>query len=190
MRPDNNQNFVAKKDSREQTATSPIFKQDLPGTAQDELKAKDSGDIKISPDNDKNKPRIVKANFSEKENNQRQTKIQKLNSVKNPYVKPDTKVELTAGSENLSGEESYVKTIATLEKTVDSHKDEILKPSARFSFERDLAVTDDAIKKMRAEVKKNPKNEAAKNVLRASYQNKIDLLNSVAEKSDLMASLK
>jgi hypothetical protein len=43
---------------------------------------------------------------------------------------------------------------------------------------------------MRVVVKKNPKNEAAKDVLRASYENKIDLLNSVAEKTELMASLK
>ena len=48
--------------------------------------------------------------------------------------------------------------------------------AARFAFERDLAMTDDAIKKMKKEVKRNPNDEAAKQVLRASYQNKIDLL--------------
>jgi hypothetical protein len=52
-----------------------------------------------------------------------------------------------------------------------------------------MAVVDDAIKKMQREVRRNPKNEAAREVLRSSYQNKIDLLNSVAEKSELMATL-
>jgi hypothetical protein len=93
-------------------------------------------------------------------------------------------------SKNVPGEETYIRTIATLEKTVENRKDEVLKPSARFVFERDLAVSDDAIKKMKAEVRKNPKDEAAKQILRASYQNKIDLLNSVADKQELMASLR
>ncbi|HEX8289578.1 MAG TPA: zf-HC2 domain-containing protein [Pyrinomonadaceae bacterium] len=90
----------------------------------------------------------------------------------------------------LPGEESYVKTIANLSETVESQKDTVLRPSARISFERDLAVVSDAIQKMKKEVRKNPKNESAKQVLYASYQNKIDLLNSVAERNELMASLK
>ncbi len=91
--------------------------------------------------------------------------------------------------ETLAAEESYVKTISTLEKTVNSRKDEVFKPSARFAFEKDMAVTDDTIKKLKEEVRINPKNEAAQILLRNSYQNKINLLNSVAEKTDLMASL-
>ena len=90
----------------------------------------------------------------------------------------------------LPGEESYVSTIASLEKTLGTSKDDVLRPSARVTFERNLAVVDDAIVKMKAEVRKNPGNEAAKQVLFASYQNKIDLLNSVAEKSELMATLR
>lgn len=92
--------------------------------------------------------------------------------------------------ENIRGEESYLKTIATLTETVNERKDQTLTASSRFAFERDLAVTNDAIKQMKREVQKNPKNEAAKQILRASYQNKIDLLNSVANKTELMASLK
>jgi len=92
--------------------------------------------------------------------------------------------------ETLTGEESYIKTIATLTESVKNRKDEVLKPSARFAFERDIAVADNAIKTMKKEVKQNPKNDAAKQILRASYQNKIDLLNSVADKTELMASVK
>lgn len=89
----------------------------------------------------------------------------------------------------LSGEETYLKTIATLKKTVDGSKDMVLSPSARVAYEKDMAMVNDAISKMKAEVRKNPKNEVAKEVLRTSYQNKIDLLNSVAERSETLASL-
>lgn len=90
----------------------------------------------------------------------------------------------------LDGEESYVTTISRLEKTVDESKDEVLNPSARFSYEKDMAVVDDTIKKMREKVKKNPKNEDAKQILFSSYQNKIELLNSVNQRGELMASLR
>lgn len=93
-------------------------------------------------------------------------------------------------NETMPGEESYVKTIATLTDSVDSRKDNTLRPSERVAFEKDLAVVNDAIMKMQREVKKNPKNEAARQVLRSSYQNKIDLLNSVTERTELMATLR
>ncbi len=90
----------------------------------------------------------------------------------------------------LPGEESYVKTIASLAKTVDLQKDSVMRPSERIAYERDMAVVNDAISKMRNEVKLNPKNDSAKQVLYSSYQNKIDLLNSVSQKEELVASLK
>ena len=90
----------------------------------------------------------------------------------------------------VAGEANYVKTIDTLAKAVDGQKDTVLRPSERVSFERDMAVVDDAIAKMRKEVQKNPKNESAKQVLYTSYQNKIDLLNSVSQREELVASLK
>lgn len=130
--------------------------------------------------------RIVKANFAEpeviKEGGKQPLSPKATNDFSNP-VEPVT-------ANYLPGEEIYIKTIATLEKNVDSRKDEVLKPSARFSFEKDLAVVNDAIDKMKTQVRRNPKNEAAKQVLIATYQNKIDLLNSVAEQNDLMASLR
>lgn len=90
----------------------------------------------------------------------------------------------------LPGEETYLRTIANLSDSVNGQKDSVMKPSARFAYEKDLAVIDDAIDKMKTEVKKNPKNEAAKDILFASYQNKIDLLNSVQERTELMASIR
>ena len=90
----------------------------------------------------------------------------------------------------LPGEESYVKTISDLKQNVDEQKDTVLTPSTRVSYERDMAVVDNSIKRMRDEVKKNPRNQAARQVLYASYQDKIDLLNSVAQREELIASLK
>ncbi|MGD9590521.1 MAG: hypothetical protein AB7Q37_14990 [Pyrinomonadaceae bacterium] len=89
----------------------------------------------------------------------------------------------------LPGEESYVRTIANLKDNIDVRKDMVMSPSSRVAFERDLAVVNDAIDKMKEIVKKDPKNQAAKQVLYSSYQNKIDLLNSVVEREELMASL-
>ncbi len=91
----------------------------------------------------------------------------------------------------MPGEESYVKTISSLAKTVEEQKDGgVMRPSERIAYERDMAVVNDAIAKMKKEVKRNPKNESAKQVLYSSYQNKIDLLNSVSQKEELLVSLK
>lgn len=125
--------------------------------------------------------------------NPRENSFQKL-VVKTGFretERPKTKNQILK-TENLlylPAEESYVKTIATLRQTVDGQKDAVMKPSSRISFERDLAVVNDSIERMKKEVRKNPKNETVKQVLYASYQNKIDLLNSVAERNELMASM-
>ncbi|MEZ5344086.1 MAG: zf-HC2 domain-containing protein [Pyrinomonadaceae bacterium] len=87
------------------------------------------------------------------------------------------------------GEEIYVQTIATLTRNIGSTKDDVMQPKERIEFEKNIAMVDNAISKMKEEVRKNPRNNAAKELLKASYQNKIDLLNSVSEKTELMASL-
>ncbi len=90
----------------------------------------------------------------------------------------------------INGEDTYIKTIETLSKNVEPKKDRILRPSARVSYERDIALVEQAIKTMQKKARKNPKDEGAKQILFASYQNKIDLLNSVAEKGELIADLR
>ncbi len=114
--------------------------------------------------------RLVNASFSEK---------------KEPKPADQKPAEVT-----LPGEDSYVKTIASLAKTVDLQKDSVMRPSEWIAYERDMAVVNDAISKMRTEVKRDPKNDSAKQVLYSSYQNKIDLLNSVSRKEELVASMK
>ncbi len=112
-------------------------------------------------------------------------------SVRRDYVVP-AKASADRGNSDgyMPGEESYVRTIASLSRSVADQKNDTIKGSERMSFERDLAVVNDAIVQMRSEVKKNPRNESAKQVLYSSYQNKIDLLNSVAQKEELVTSLK
>lgn len=87
------------------------------------------------------------------------------------------------------GEVSYIKTIADLKETVDGRKDAVFTGSSRVAFERDLAVVNDSISRMRKVVKKNPRNQAARQVLYSAYQDKIDLLNAVAQKDELMATV-
>ena len=88
------------------------------------------------------------------------------------------------------GEESYVRTIASLSKTVETQKETLLRPGERISFERDLAVVDNAIDRIRKKVRKDPKNDSARQILYSSYQSKIDLMNSVTQKEELVASLR
>lgn len=118
-------------------------------------------------------------------------------AVYRPEVRRQPSAAPIAGSSNslaapgfMPGEESYVKTIATLGKTVEEQKVGVMRASELIAYERDMAVVNDTISKMRTEVRRNPKNDSAKQILFASYQNKIDLLNSVAQKEELVASLK
>ncbi len=106
-------------------------------------------------------------------------------------IRPQNALYTTPADDRyLPGEESYVKTISELKQNVDSQKDSVMTPSSRVSYERDMAVVNDSIKRMRDVVKKNPRNQAARQVLYSSYQDKIDLLNSVAQREELMASLR
>jgi hypothetical protein len=122
------------------------------------------------------KPAVIQADYRVRPNSN--------NVVRNPKG-PDSLNQ----DGYLPGEESYVKTIAKLSDSVAGQKDSVLKPSQQVAYERDLAVVDDSIKRMRKAVRNNPKNDSAKQVLYSSYQNKIDLLNSVAQREELVAGL-
>lgn len=134
----------------------------------------------VSQTSTANRPKVAKADYRPK------SQTAKNHETAKTQVEPVTS---TVPAENLSGEDTYLKTIATLKKTVDGSKDMILDTSARVAYEKDMAMVDDAIVKMKTEVRKNPKNEVAKEVLRNSYQNKIDLLSSVAEQNQMVAGL-
>lgn len=96
-------------------------------------------------------------------------------------------IQANAGPQYLPGEESYIKTITELQETA-SVQNASLKASTQIGFERDMAVVDDAIRKLRKVVRHNPRNAAARQVLYSSYQDKIDLLRSSAQREEMMAS--
>jgi hypothetical protein len=134
--------------------------------------------------------KIEKANFvgeTPKPKTEKTQIIQKLPQRINQNQKPNTEDQTPR---LISGEDTYIKTIETLSKNVETKKDQILRPSARVGYERDMALVEQAIKTMQTKARKNPKDEGAKQVLFASYQNKIDLLSSVAEKGEIIASLR
>jgi hypothetical protein len=137
---------------------------DIPSNANGTAKVKES---KLS--SDEIRRMVIKANYKE-------TGPRKVDVV--PASAP----------QYLPGEESYIKTISELEQNF-SAQNAGLKASSQVSYQRDLAVVDDSIQKMRQVVRKNPRNQAAKQVLYSSYQDKIDLLNSAAQRDELMASL-
>lgn len=93
-----------------------------------------------------------------------------------------------AGPQYLPGEESYIRTINDLEQTV-SVQNASLSASNQVSYAKDIAVVDDSIKKMRDVVRKNPRNQAARQILYSTYQDKIDLLKASAGRGEMMASL-
>lgn len=181
LKPDAPIDYAAQTPTKNPVKIQPIVNEQpkpIVGTPQI---ASEEKDVELANNPVKPESRAVKTVYVKAEENR---------TTHNPIVKNSDAVIPELPRESVLGEESYLKTIATLSQTVNNQKDEVLNSSARFDFERDMAVTNDAISRMKSEVRKNPSNEAAKQILRASYQNKIDLLNSVAEKTELMASLK
>ena len=93
-----------------------------------------------------------------------------------------------ASAQYLPGEESYIKTINELQESVTAQSASV-RASSQVAFQRDLALVDDALAKMRKVIRKNPRNQAARQILYSSYQDKIDLLKSSAQRNELMASV-
>lgn len=93
-----------------------------------------------------------------------------------------------ASSIYLPGEESYIRTINDLQQSVTA-QNVSMSVSGQISYARDIAVVDDSIKKMREVVRKNPRNQAARQLLYSTYQDKIDLLKASVGRGELVASL-
>jgi hypothetical protein len=143
----------------------------------------------VSPKNIPNF-KIEKANFVNETPKLKVEKTQIIEKLPQPIIKNQTLKTEDQTPNLINGEDTYIKTIETLSKNVDSKKDQVLRPSARVSYERDIALVEQAIKTMQTKARKNPKDEGAKQILFASYQNKIDLLSSVAEKGEIIAGLR
>ncbi len=103
---------------------------------------------------------------------------------------PKSKIENRKSLKVLPEENNYLNSIAQLSKAVEASDEFVMRPSFRVDYERNLAVMDGAISAMQKQVRSNPKDENARRILFASYRNKIELLNTVAEKSQMIASLR
>jgi hypothetical protein len=89
-------------------------------------------------------------------------------------VAKDDKVKL------LPGERSYLQTIAKLDSTINAN-DRPMRPSLQAEYQRNLALVDRALAATRDAAKKNPNDPDAAEFMMAAYQNKVNLLNAVAE---------
>ncbi|HKR61313.1 MAG TPA: zf-HC2 domain-containing protein [Pyrinomonadaceae bacterium] len=88
--------------------------------------------------------------------------------------KADDKVKL------LPGERSYLQTIAKLDSTIKSNS-RPMRPALQAEYQRNLALVDRALATTRDAAKKNPNDPDAAEFMMAAYQNKVNLLNAVAE---------
>jgi hypothetical protein len=88
--------------------------------------------------------------------------------------KPDDRVKL------LPGERSYLQTIAKLDSTINSNE-RPMRPSLQAEYQRNLALVDRALAATRNAAKKNPNDPDAAEFMMTAYQNKVNLLNAVAE---------
>lgn len=92
-----------------------------------------------------------------------------------------------AGEPMLPGEQKYLQSIASLEKTVQGVSDRVLQPSVRAEFERNVAVVDHAISASRRNALRNPKDAEAAKFLFSAYQSKVELLSAVVEQAQVAA---
>ena len=89
-------------------------------------------------------------------------------------TRPDDRVKL------LPGERSYLQTIAKLDSTIKSNE-RPMRPALQAEYQRNLALVDRALAATRNAAKKNPNDPDAAEFMMAAYQNKVNLLNAVAE---------
>lgn len=94
--------------------------------------------------------------------------------VPSTVAKADDKVKL------LPGERSYLQTIAQLDSTINSSS-RPMRPALQAEYQRNLALVDRALAATRDAAKKNPNDPDAAEFMMAAYQNKVNLLNAVAE---------
>ncbi len=95
-------------------------------------------------------------------------------NVANAVTKPDDRVKL------LPGERSYLQTIAKLDSSIKANEGP-MRPSLQAEYQRNLALVDRALAATRNAAKKNPNDPDAAEFMMAAYQNKVNLLNAVAE---------
>jgi hypothetical protein len=97
--------------------------------------------------------------------------------------KPEAPTRPSTPTTLLPGEKGYLEAIASLTTAIDTSKNDVLKPTVRADYERNLAVVDQAIATTRMQAKRNPKDRDAAEFMYMAYQNKVDLLSAVADQT-------
>jgi hypothetical protein len=95
------------------------------------------------------------------------------------------KGEKAADAALLPVEKSYVTAIASLKSSIEGAGAQPLTPTLRAEYERNLAVVDRAIAASRASARRTPADKDAQEFLRSAYQDKLDLLHTVADQTQL-----
>jgi hypothetical protein len=127
---------------------------------------------------DVNRPNADRRRFEQAGNNFRKSEQPKKVQ---PANQPTTTPLL------LPGEQGYLEAIASLTTAIEVSKNDVLKPAVRADYERNLAVVDQAIASTRQQAKRNPKDRDAAEFMYMAYQNKIDMLNAVADQTRIAA---
>jgi anti-sigma factor RsiW len=83
----------------------------------------------------------------------------------------------------LADEKTYLSSISSLTSAIESQGAEGMSPTLRAEYERNLAVVNQAIVSSRVAARRNPQDTDAKEFLRAAYQNKVELLSAVADRT-------
>lgn len=87
-------------------------------------------------------------------------------------------------------ERDYMQTLDALQTNIRGDQTLTRNAGVRFAVEKNVASMDSTIKNLRRAVRRNPKDEKARQMLYDSYQNKIEFLSELAEQSQVMASLR
>ncbi|HEX8162468.1 MAG TPA: zf-HC2 domain-containing protein [Pyrinomonadaceae bacterium] len=93
--------------------------------------------------------------------------------------------EAAADAALLPVEKSYVTAIASLKSSIEGGGAQSLTPTLRAEYERNLALVDRAIAASRASARRAPADKDAQDFLRAAYQDKLDLLHTVSDQTQL-----
>jgi hypothetical protein len=100
-------------------------------------------------------------------------------SASRPGDGPDTDQRL------LPVERPYASAVASLKSSIDQQGALSLTPTLRAEYERGIAVADRAIAASRAAARRDPADRDAQGFLRTAYEDKLELLRTVADQTQL-----
>jgi anti-sigma factor RsiW len=128
-------------------------------------------------------PTAAKVNPGARNSNARRAAVKQPGKAVDVAQPPAGMTPATTAPKLLPGEKGYLEAIASLTTAIETNKDDVLKPTVRADYERNLAVVDQAIATTRQQAKRNPNDRDAAEFMYMAYQNKIELLSAVADQT-------